>query len=138
MLMGRFYNSIDAKNRVIVPAKFRDALKGQCVVAKGLDDCMEVYPQAVWEQELARLRDLPKSDPKARAYRRSRLFNSEACEMDKQGRIVVPNWLLQEVQVSKDLVTIGMDDHIEIWAREVLAASMKDDDFGDFSDRYPV
>ena len=58
MLMGRFYNSIDAKNRVIIPMKFRDALKGQCVVAKGLDACMEVYPQAVWEEELAKLEEL--------------------------------------------------------------------------------
>ena len=138
MLMGRFYNSIDAKNRVIIPAKFRDALKGPCVIAKGLDDCMEVYPQSVWEAEAAQLRSLPKSDPIARKYRRARLFNLESCEMDKQGRIVVPAWLLETVHVSKDLVTIGMDDHVEIWAKEVLDAQMADDDFGDFSDKYPV
>ena len=139
MLMGRFYNSIDAKNRVIIPARFRDALKGQCIIAKGLDDCMEVYPQAVWEEEQAKLRSLPKSDPKARAYRRNRFYNLETCEMDKQGRIVVPGWLLQEAKLSKELVTIGMDDHLEIWSKEALERALAEDgDFGDFSDKYPV
>ena len=138
MLMGRYYNSIDAKNRVIIPAKFREVLKGPCVIAKGLDDCMEVYPQSVWEAEVAVLRNLPKSDPIARKYRRARLSNLEPCEMDKQGRIVVPAWLLETVHASRALITIGMDDHIEIWAKEVLEAQMADNDFDDFSDKYPV
>ena len=138
MLMGRYYNSIDAKNRVIIPAKFREVLKGPCVIAKGLDDCMEVYPQSVWEAEVAVLRNLPKSDPIARKYRRARLSNLEPCEMGKQGRIVVPAWLLETVHASRALITIGMDDHIEIWAKEVLEAQMADNDFDDFSDKYPV
>ena len=109
MFRGKVQNSIDGKNRVIIPAKYRDALGKECIVTKGLDDCLEVYPMQAWAEEEARYATLPRTDVEARALLRYRSGNAENCELDKQGRMVIPQFLREEAGIEKDLVTIG--DH---------------------------
>lgn len=138
MFFGQFQNSIDAKNRVIIPAKYRDELRNTCIITKGLDDCLEIYTAAAWEREQQKLETLPGSSSEARAYKRLRYANAVDCDMDKQGRIVLPPFLKEAARIEKDLVTIGMRDHLEIWSREVYEQSevgglMKAEDFADFS-----
>ena len=143
MFRGKVQNSIDVKNRVIIPAKYRDALGKECIVTKGLDDCLEVYPMQAWAEEEARYATLPRTDVEARALLRYRSGNAENCELDKQGRVVLPQFLREEAGIEKDLVTIGVLDHLEIWAKEVYDAAktggqMKSDDFVGMSGKFPI
>ncbi|MBQ1396669.1 MAG: division/cell wall cluster transcriptional repressor MraZ [Eubacterium sp.] len=115
---GEFYNSIDAKNRMIVPSRFRGALGARCVIAKGEDKCLVIYPMDSWEAWMEKLARLPKSDPKARAYVRFVSGGASECEFDKQGRIIIPQTLKEYAGIEKDLFTVGTIDRIEVWAKE--------------------
>ena len=119
MLMGTYYNSIDAKNRIIVPSKQRDDLGGRCVLTKGLDTCLYIYTMSDWEQQLEKIEKLPESVPEIRAFKRSFFGNAVECELDKQGRIVVPTTLVEYARIKKELVTVGTGKKIEIWSKEL-------------------
>ncbi len=119
MLMGIYQNQIDAKNRVIVPAKFRDELGLQCVLTRGLDECLVLYPMSTWQEQQKQLAELPRSDARVRAFLRYTYANARDVEVDKQGRILFPSDLRECAHIEKELVTIGMIDRIEIWAKDV-------------------
>ena len=126
MFMGTYYNSIDAKNRVIVPSKHRDSLGGRCVLTKGLDTCLYIYTMSDWEKQLAKIEQLPESDPEIRAFIRSFFGDATECEFDKQGRIVIPAPLIEYARIKKDLVTVGAMKKIEIWSKELWEAPDKE------------
>ena len=100
MFMGTYYNSIDAKNRMIVPFKHRDQLGGKCVITKGLDKCLYIYSLPDWEKQLEKIAVLPESDPKVRGYIRHVCANALECDFDKQGRIVIPDVYKRQVQAA--------------------------------------
>ncbi len=136
MFMGTFYNSIDAKNRMIVPAKHRDELGYSCVVTQGLDKCLNIYTLDDWKKEMAKIETLPSSNPKVRAFIRHFCGNATECEIDKQGRISMTQDLVKYADISKELVTVGAMQKIEIWSKEVWEASegnirMSSDEFAD-------
>jgi MraZ protein len=146
-MRGKYYNSIDAKNRLIIPAKFRGELKAEeedkCVMAMGLDECLVLYPEKVWEQELAKYDSLPSLSPEARRLRRFFYENAYDCEIDKQGRTVIPPQLREMAKISGELVTIGMGDRMEIWAKEVYESSesgggIDPGSFSSLGDKFPV
>ncbi|MFQ9892363.1 MAG: division/cell wall cluster transcriptional repressor MraZ [Emergencia sp.] len=122
MFMGTFNNSIDAKNRMIVPSKHRDQLGGRCVLTRGLDQCLYIYSMAEWEKQMEKIEALPESDPKVRAFIRHFCANAVDCEFDKQGRIVIPAELKEYAGIDKELVTMGAMRKIEVWSREVWDA----------------
>lgn len=123
MLMGEYQNSIDAKGRVIVPAKFRDELGYKCVLTKGLDHCLYIYPMNQWEKLYASLAELPLSDTEARKFVRYIYGNAVECEVDKQGRINIPASLREYAEIDKDLVTIGVLERVEIWSKQIYENS---------------
>lgn len=119
MFVGKYYNSIDSKSRVIVPAKFRLELGGRCIVAKALDKCLTVYPFEQWEKFVnEKLELLPDSNPHARRLKRHFLSSAAECDVDKQGRMKIPQDLAEYAGIDKDLVTIGSNRTIEIWSKE--------------------
>ncbi len=118
MFMGTTYNSIDEKNRMIVPSKLRLALGKGCVLTKGLDKCLYIYSFEDWTKQLEKLEILPKSDPKVRAFIRHFCGNAQECDFDKQGRIVIPQELKAYASIEKELVTMGAMDKIEVWGKE--------------------
>lgn len=122
MFMGTSYNSIDEKNRVIVPAKLRAGLGKSCVVTRGLDLCLYIYTLEDWEKQTEKISKLPESDPKVRAFIRHFCGNAQECEFDKQGRINIPQELKNYAGIEKELVTMGAMSKIEIWAKEVWEA----------------
>ncbi|MCQ2552203.1 MAG: division/cell wall cluster transcriptional repressor MraZ [Clostridia bacterium] len=143
MLMGIHENSIDAKNRIAVPAKFREELGSKCILTRGLDDCLILYPIKTWEQQQKKLAVLPKSDKSARAFLRYIYANAEEVDVDKQGRIVLSARYRELAHIEKELVTIGMLDRIEVWAKQVYDADEKGgklspEDFNQFSETYQV
>ena len=119
MFVGKYYNSIDSKSRVIVPAKFRLELGGRCIVAKALDKCLTVYPFEQWEKFVnEKLELLPDSNPQARRLKRHFLSSAAECDVDKQGRLKIPQDLADYAGIDKELVTIGSNRTIEIWSKE--------------------
>jgi len=143
MLMGIFENSIDAKNRIAVPSKFRDELGNKCVLTRSLDNCLILYPMKTWEHQQKKLNDLPRSDKNARAFLRYIYANATEVEVDKQGRIVLSSRYREIANIDKDLVTIGMLDRIEIWSKETYdkddkGGKLSADDLEKFSETYQV
>ena len=119
MFMGTYNNSIDTKNRMIVPSKHRDQLGGRCVLTKGMDKCLYIYSMAEWEKQMDKIEALPESDPKVRAFIRHFCANAVDCEFEKQGRIVIPAELKEYAGIDKELVTMGAMRKIEVWSKEV-------------------
>ena len=118
MFMGEYNHTIDAKGRLIVPSKFREALGDTFVVTKGLDGCLFVYDNEEWQAFEEKLRSLPITNKEARQFARFFLAGAAEVEGDKQGRILVPNILREFAQISKDVVLIGVASRIEIWSKE--------------------
>ncbi|NLD19303.1 MAG: division/cell wall cluster transcriptional repressor MraZ [Clostridiales bacterium] len=118
MFVGTYYNSIDSKARLIIPAKFRDELGGRCIIAKSLDRCLTIYTNKEWEKLVEKLDELPTGNPNARKLKR--YFNSSAnlCDVDKQGRLTIPQELREYAGIEKDLITIGSNKTIEVWSKE--------------------
>lgn len=119
MFMGTYNNSIDSKNRMIVPSRFREKLGGLCILTKGIDQCLEIYSTAEWEKVEDKIAELPASDPAVRAFIRHFFANASECAIDKQGRIVIPQELVQYANIEKELVTMGAMRKIEVWSKEV-------------------
>ena len=127
MFMGEYNHSIDAKGRIIVPAKFREELGEEFVVTLGLDGCLFLYPNAEWEEFVAQLKQLP-GNRQARQLQRYFLAGAVNCEVDKQGRILIPAKLREHAKLEKEVVFVGVLGKIEIWSKEQWDAN---NDFGD-------
>ncbi|MDD6810829.1 MAG: division/cell wall cluster transcriptional repressor MraZ [Lachnospiraceae bacterium] len=118
MFMGEYNHTIDTKGRLIIPSKFREALGDVFVVTKGLDGCLFVYDNAEWNVFEEKLKSLPLTNKDARQFVRFFLAGAAEVEVDKQGRILVPNVLREFAQLNKDVVLIGVASRIEIWSKE--------------------
>lgn len=118
MLLGEYEHTIDDKNRLTLPAKFRRAFVDGVVVTRGMDGCLYAYTRSDWEALVkGRLGSL---DPLSKEGRRlQRFFFSAAAEgeLDKQGRVMLPAALIQHAGLGRDVVVAGVYDHLEIWDR---------------------
>lgn len=117
MFMGEYNHSIDAKGRVIVPAKFREELGEEFVVTLGLDGCLFVYPDEEWQSFVGKLKELP-GNKEARQLQRYFMAGAATCEVDKQGRILLPAKLREQAALEKEIVFVGVVGKIEIWSKE--------------------
>lgn len=130
MFMGEYNHTIDSKGRLIVPAKFREALGEEFVVTRGLDECLFVYPNEGWKNFEDKLSTLPVANKDARKFARFFLSGAATVELDKQGRILIPNNLREYSGLDKEVVLIGVANRVEIWskARWEENAAMEDMD----------
>lgn len=133
MFMGEYNHTIDAKGRLIIPSKFREALGSEFVITKGLDGCLFVFPMKEWEAFEEKLRGLPLIDKNARKFSRFFLAGASTCELDKQGRILVPGTLREFAQMDKEVVLTGMLDRIEVWSKEQWLLNNAYDDMDDIA-----
>lgn len=117
MFMGEYNHTIDAKGRLIVPAKFREALGDKFVVTRGLDECLFVFPSEGWKAFEEKLSNLPVANKNARKFARFFLSGAGEVELDKQGRILVPPTLREYSGLEKDVVLIGVANRVEIWSK---------------------
>ncbi len=117
MFMGEYDHTIDVKGRVIIPSKFREDLSGEFVITAGLDGCLFVYPMDEWERFIDELKRLPGSK-EVRQLQRYFMAGAAACDMDKQGRVLIPNKLREHGEIEKDVVLVGVINKIEIWSQE--------------------
>ncbi|GIP39669.1 transcriptional regulator MraZ [Paenibacillus sp. J31TS4] len=119
MFMGEHQHSIDDKGRMIIPAKFREDLGPRFVVTRGLDQCLFVYPMDEWKVLETKLKSLPLMKSDARAFTRFFFSGATECELDKQGRVNLPNNLVEHAKLTKECVVIGVSNRVEIWSKDV-------------------
>jgi MraZ protein len=118
MFIGEYQHTLDLKNRIIIPSKFREELGDRFVITKGLDNCLYAYPVEEWANLEQKLKSLPLSSRDARAFARFIFSGAAECEPDKQGRVILPQNLIEYASITKDVVTIGVSTRFEIWSKE--------------------
>ena len=118
MLIGEFEHSLDAKGRLIMPAKLREAIGDKFVVTKGLDGCLFAFSIEEWSNFEEKLKSLPLSNRNSREFTRFFLSVETECEIDKQGRFLIPTNLRETASLQKEVVIIGVGTRIEIWNKE--------------------
>ncbi len=118
MFIGEYEHSVDAKGRVIMPAKLREDIGEKFIVTKGLDGCLFAYSQTEWLNFEEKLKTLPLTNKNARDFVRFFLSGAVECEIDKQGRFLLPNNLRIYATLEKEINIIGVGTRIEIWNKE--------------------
>ncbi|MFL5762042.1 MAG: division/cell wall cluster transcriptional repressor MraZ [Thermomicrobiales bacterium] len=118
MFLGRYVHSLDAKGRVAIPARIREALADGVVVTRGIDRCLSAYPMAAWLPLAAKVDALPISDPDARTFRRLVFAEAAHLELDAQGRILLPPELRGYARLSREVIVIGVNTSLELWSPE--------------------
>nr|WP_255603571.1 division/cell wall cluster transcriptional repressor MraZ [Oscillochloris sp. ZM17-4] len=122
--MGEFEHSIDEKGRVAVPARFREELGEGMVLTRGFDLCLQAFPRQVWQQLSQKVSSLSLGSPEARSLRRMLFSNAAEVEVDRQGRILVPQNLREYAGLAEQVVITGMDTYFELWSAERWRAVM--------------
>lgn len=115
MLIGEYQHSIDLKKRLAVPSKFRGELKNKVVVTRGLDKCLFIYPMKVWEELANKLGALPVGEAATRSFIRLMLAGATDVDVDKQGRILIPDYLKAYAGLHKNVIVAGVYNRLEIW-----------------------
>jgi MraZ protein len=121
MFLGEHQHSLDAKGRVILPARFRDQLEGGAVMAKALDGCLAVYPVDEFERVAANLREARARGATERQAARTYFAGAVEIAPDKQGRVAVPGHLRTFANLEREVIVAGNFDHIEIWNAEAFS-----------------
>ena len=116
--LGEYRHNIDSKKRLIIPAKFRDSLSTTFYVTKGLDGCLAVYTEESWAQQVEQLSKLPQTSRKARQYIRSITSKAQESTLDNQGRLQLPQYLIDIAGIEKECVIVGVSDYFEIWSEQ--------------------
>ncbi|MCR5507566.1 MAG: division/cell wall cluster transcriptional repressor MraZ [Lachnospiraceae bacterium] len=134
MFMGEYNHTIDAKGRLIVPAKFREELGEAFVITNGNDGCLNIYTEEAWETFLGKLQLLPNNRDKREIVRKF-VAQANMVEVDKQGRMLIPPALREHADLVKDVVLAGAIDKIEVWDKDRWAAESVIDDIDDIAER---
>ena len=119
MLIGEYEHTIDAKGRLSMPSKLRRDMGEAFIVTKGLDGCLFAFSQDEWKNFETKLKSLPLSDKNARNFVRFFLAGATECEIDKQGRFLIPSNLREAGKLEKEAVIIGVGTRLEIWNKDV-------------------
>ena len=123
-MTGTYEHSIDAKGRLFIPAKLREELGVTFYLAMGVDECLAIYPQETWNRFTEKFASLPMSQS---AAMRPLFANASKCELDSQGRIVIPQKLRKYASLEKDVVIIGVNDRAEIWSADAWNAQEEEE-----------
>lgn len=115
MFLGRFENRLDEKGRLSMPAKFRPRLAEGFVITRGFEQCLTIFPMPEWQTLADNLARFPVTDQKARSLRRVLFAQAADTELDRQGRMLIPEYLREAAGLGADVIVAGMDGYIEIW-----------------------
>jgi MraZ protein len=126
MLLGEYEHTLDDKNRLTLPAKFREALAGGVVVTRGMDGCLYAYARADFDRLVERMGALDQLSRESRVLQRHFFSAATDAEPDKQGRVMIPAALVEAAKLKKDVVVAGVYDHVEIWDRASWRAHLEE------------
>lgn len=116
MFLGEFAHTIDTKGRLTIPAKFRGLVATGLVVTRGFDQNLMLYPMEEWEALAARIAQRPLADADMRSFRRRVFSGAVDLVPDRQGRVIIPQYLRDFAGIDKDVVIAGMFDYLEVWS----------------------
>lgn len=122
MFIGEYSHSVDDKGRLAVPKKFQAALKSGAVVTRGLDRCLFLYPKKDWAKLAARLAALPIAKANTRAFSRLMLAGAMDVSIDRQGRVMLPDYLRMYAGITKKVVVAGLMNRLELWDADEWAS----------------
>lgn len=115
MFIGEYQHNLDKKGRLAIPAKFRKQLSTGAIVTRGLDRCLFVLTKKDWETLVKKLIALPLAQANSRAFVRLMLAGAIDCEADKQGRILIPEYLRKYAALKKEAIITGLYNRVEVW-----------------------
>jgi MraZ protein len=122
---GEYRHTVDDKGRMAVPAKFRAQLAGGGFISRWIDGCLAVHTRDGWDQLQDRVSGLAITDSAARLFQRQIFAGALEAELDRQGRVLLPAYLRDEIGIDGDAVVVGIRDHAEIWAPDRWATYRK-------------
>ncbi len=115
MFIGEYKHSLDDKGRIAIPSKFRHQLTKGAVVTRGLDTSLFLFPKKEWDKLAQKLASLPLGQSNSRAFARLMLAGAMDVDMDKQGRVVLPEYLREYAGMKKNLILAGLFNRLELW-----------------------
>jgi MraZ protein len=115
MLIGEYIYTLDPKKRIAIPAKMRGALGTKAVITTGLDNCLVIYPLKEWQKLTEKLDNLPSGKVDARGLARIMLSGAVDVELDKLGRVLIPDYLKKYAGLKKNVAILGLSNRIEVW-----------------------
>lgn len=118
MFLGEFEHSIDSKGRLTIPAKFKEQLAGGIVITRGLDGCLWAFSREEWQKVSERITNLPMANTEARRFTRFMFSSASESIPDRNGRVIIPQNLLQHANIDREVVVAGVMNKIEIWNPE--------------------
>ena len=121
MFTGEYRHTVDDKGRIAVPARFRVQLGAGAVVSRWLDACLAIHTQQGWEALATKVAALPITDQNARRFQRLIFAGAAEVELDRQGRILLPAYLREHIDLRNEAVVVGSRDHAEIWVPSTWA-----------------
>ena len=133
MFRGQFQHSLDIKGRVVIPVKFREGIGDVFFITRTKEKCLLAYTEEEWSQIEKTASELPMTDPEVKKYIRMFIGNVAEVEPDAQGRIVIPQNLRDHAGLIKDIIYVGMANHIEIWSKEEWDSQFAEDEPDDQS-----
>ncbi len=126
MLIGEYQHSIDAKGRLIIPSRFREEMGMRFILTRGLDGCLNAYSLVEWNKIEKNFAEMENGGKSMRNFERWFFGGAVECEIDKQGRVIIPQHLREYAKLGKDAVVLGNRSKIEIWSRENLNETASD------------
>ncbi len=115
MFIGEYKHTIDTKKRLALPYRFRRELGKEVIVTRGFDKCLVVYPQKEWKEVIEELKKLPTSRAENRKFNRVLLAGAVEVNLDKLGRILIPDYLKEYAGLKKNVTVCGLSNKLEIW-----------------------
>jgi MraZ protein len=135
---GEYNHTIDPKGRLIIPSKFREGLGDQFKITRGLDGCLFLFPMNEWHSYEEKLKNLPLADKNARKFSRFFTAGATTCEVDKQGRVLIPSTLREFAKIEKEVIFAGLLNRIELWSKEQYDEVNSYDDMDEIAEQLGV
>jgi MraZ protein len=127
MLLGEYEHTLDDKNRITLPAKFRASFAAGVVVTRGMDGCLYAYRLEDWDKLVdSRLAGLDPLSKEGRRMQRFFFSGAAEAELDKQGRVMIPAALIEHAGLGRNVVVAGVRDHLELWDGAAWRTEMKE------------
>lgn len=117
-MKGKYFHNLDAKGRLIIPAKLRDSIGREFVITQGIEDCLSIYSLEEWDKFTEKLDELGNSKSSARMIKMFFRENAYDAELDSQGRALIPQELRDNAHITKEVVIVGSGEKAEIWSKE--------------------
>ena len=122
VFLGRYAHNLDAKGRLAIPARYREALAEGVILTRGIDRCLALYPLEAWKPLAEKVAALPITDADARNFRRLVFAEAADLALDAQGRVLIPPDLRRYAELEREALIVGVDTSIEVWSPQRWAA----------------